>query len=154
MMTAPSSDRVLHIVDVENFLGGWVTADRVERFWKRYEAVVGIGPADHAFVGCAVATAAAVMFGTGSRARLIVGGRGKNAADKAVLGLLDGCHLGSRYWKAYVGSGDRSFSAIAGALQRSGCQVVNVSSGPPSLRFRMLQTSHVRVSLRPRIPAA
>ncbi|QWC84561.1 NYN domain-containing protein [Nocardioidaceae bacterium] len=130
--------RELHLVDVENLLGGaQVTEDAVRRLRVEFDQLVA-SPCSPDDVHQVVATStwhtlAEAAFGW-EVARPVF----QEGPDGADLALLDagGWRPEQRFSKVVIGSGDHIFAAYARRLRAAGVEVVVVSR-PESLAYEL-----------------
>jgi len=126
-----AAERVLHLVDVENLLGGTTfTIGDVRDLRTLYSRVAGSSDDDLEVIATSHSCAAAAWFGWAPAALRRVRS-GPNGADQALLEELDGWVAG-RFERVVIGSGDGIFALAAARLQRLGVQVTVVSR-PESL---------------------
>src|SRR4051812_22281292 len=79
------TSRALHLVDVENLLGGpWFTVGEVTAISLAYARTAGVAAGDLVVVASSHHTALAVWFGWGDARRLV-----RSGPDGADLALLD-----------------------------------------------------------------
>lgn len=119
--------RRLHVIDIENLLGGGtMTAARL-RAWS--DAYLGLGVfrcGDHVTIGVDVTGAAEVKFALGS-ARVVIG-RGRDGADRALLGVLrEEVDPVEHYAGLVLASGDGAFAEDVARLRDRGFEVTVVS---------------------------
>lgn len=118
--------RALHLLDLENILGGRVTPQRVTLAWQRYAEAVHLRPEDAVLVALSRATAAAAIFALPSSIRCIIGSNGRDGADAALVGAVDIRHAATRYARIYLASGDHYFIDLARQFRTLGCRVTQV----------------------------
>lgn len=124
--------RTLHLVDVENLMGGPLSGPLALRAAvTAYNALAPVQPGDHVIVGVNPQLALAV-FDVWPQARLVVRG-GPDGADNALIAAVsDVAWTASRYDRLVVGSGDGIFSVVIAAYRAAGIPV-GVVSRPSSL---------------------
>lgn len=119
-------NRALHLVDIENLLGGADFSEcAVQDLASAYAAAAGLSQGDHVVVASSHHAAAATWFGWPG-GRLLVRS-GPNGADIALLEVIAGEGVSERYERVVIASGDGAFADAAGALQADGTQVIVVS---------------------------
>lgn len=118
--------RALHLVDVENLLGGTdFTELDVGATAARYCQIAGVGADDLVVVASSHHTALPVWFGWGEARRLVRSG--PDGADLALLDVVRHEDVAVRFQRVVIGSGDGIFAFGAAALQRDGVGVTVVS---------------------------
>jgi hypothetical protein len=144
--------RSLHLVDVENLLGGTAFAEHdVAALACAYRRSAAIGPSDPVIVASSHHTAPAVWFGWGDARRLVRSG--SDGADLALLDVIEHENVAARFQRIVIGSGDGIFAFPAAALQRAGVAVTVVSQ-PEFLSNRLrLAARDVRFLAPPVTPA-
>jgi hypothetical protein len=118
--------RSLHLVDVENLLGGtrFTKAD-VEALALLYRATAGAASDDLVVVASSHHTALPVWLGWGNARRLVRSGA--DGADLALLEVIEKENVAVRFERVVIGSGDGIFAFSAAALQGAGVAVTIVS---------------------------
>ncbi|WP_193753583.1 NYN domain-containing protein [Microbacterium testaceum] len=119
------SERTLHLLDVENLVGGVVDPVRVRRMWEAYPVSVADG--DLVIAAFGAERAAHGMFALPSRVRPLVGSRGRDAADRALLAEIDVAWVAARFDRVVIASGDHIFTGMALALREAGVSVMLVA---------------------------
>jgi len=121
------SGRTLHLVDIENLMGGPRQGYRaMEAATLAYKDAVTVGPCDHVIVGCNPALMIDV-YRAWPHSRIAAMG-GPDGADRALLGnLRDARAVARRYHRVIVGSGDGIFGEIAAEIAGLGVPVGVVS---------------------------
>lgn len=144
-------DRSMHLVDVENLMGGtqFLSSD-VTAIEAQYRELAGIKPGDHVVIGSSHFTAGAVWFGW-SHARRVVRS-GPDGADLALIRLMDEEDLAGRYGRVVVGSGDGIFAEPCARLQALECPVTVVARCPASLSRRLAFAVRDTHFLEPTVP--
>jgi hypothetical protein len=118
--------RSVHLIDVENLLGGVdFTEMDVTGLISRYSGVAPKAPLDHLVVASSHRAAPAVWFGWPEARRLVQSG--PNGADLALLRVIEHERLAARYDRVVIGSGDGIFAEPAAALQELGVKVLVVA---------------------------
>lgn len=141
--------RTLHVVDVENVLGGThETADvhQVAEALSAYDAAVGARPDDLTFYGANPALQFRVHEAT-ARGR-VVGRRGPDGADDALLDMVAGDWVVERFDRVCIGSGDHAFAPFAAALRTAGVHVV-VACAPGRISAELYRAASEHVALAP-----
>lgn len=128
--------RSVHLIDIENLLGGptFTSADAA-RLEVEYRRVAALAAGDHVIVACSHFAAPAAWFGWGRGRRLIRSG--PDGADLALLGVLEGEGVASRFDRVVVASGDGIFAEACARLQGEGREVTVVSRGQDSLSLEL-----------------
>lgn len=116
--------RTLHLVDLENLMGGpFAGRAAIRRAVREYRAEAGVAAADLVVVATnpALLVEAAVAWSGGGR---FLAGGGEDGADLALLDVVqDACWIAERFDRVVIGSGDGLFSDAAAALRRLGVVV-------------------------------
>ena len=138
-----SPPRALHVLDVENLLGGQVTFGRTKVMWDLYCEAAKVDDADMIVAGCSRRFAESVLFALPSRGRVVIGANVPDGADAALLDAVDPTHQASRFARVVVGSGDHAFAPMALQFVTAGCPADLVTgSGFTARRLRMVCRSH------------
>lgn len=108
--------RTLHLIDVENLVGGSAAGvDAVASALEAYRRTVTIGPDDHVVLGSGTELAFAANAAWPSALLRI--GKGLDGADRALLSVLDPSFIVSHYHRLVVASGDHAFAPMVAALR-------------------------------------
>jgi hypothetical protein len=147
MIKIPS--RSIHLVDVENLLADpRPQPSDIETCRARYESIAGLGSGDLIVVGCSHGAAIAVGWKWPS-ARLVVRS-GPDGADLALLEVIEGEEIASRFEHVVIGSGDGIFAEAAAQLAAHGRSVTVVSRAAAlSRRLRLAASGVVYFSMPP-----
>lgn len=123
-----ATQRWLHVVDVENLIGGAAMSRcDVEELNARYAAAVSVhGTADIVIVACGERSAEAVFFGWDASARRLLRG-GRSGADLELLRVLTDEGVRRRFGHVVIASGDGIFWGVARQLADAGVDVTVVS---------------------------
>ena len=126
-LTAIRRQRQLHVVDVENLLGGtyFAPAD-VRRLRVDYSIATAMGATCQVVVA-ASADEPAMACGLGWPEAGLRLHRGPDGADLALLDVLLNEDVANRFQRIYIGSGDGIFAPVAAGLARRGVEVTVVS---------------------------
>jgi hypothetical protein len=133
-----ATDRILHLVDVENLTGG-ADFTQVEAAAVRqgYEAVAPTGIGDQVIIATSHHAAAAAWFAWPAEARRLVRS-GTDGADLVLIAVLALERVEARFDRVVIGSGDGIFAFPAARLQAAGCQVTVITRGEAlSLQLRL-----------------
>lgn len=124
---ADSCDRALHLIDLENLLGGRNFTAR-EAVWARaaYLATAPDANVSHLVLATSHHAALAAWFAWPGSARRLVQS-GPSGADLALLELISDEGVARRYERIVIGSGDGIFAFPAAQLQAAGCPVTVVT---------------------------
>ena len=123
----PVAGRSFHIVDLENLCGcGLPSVGEALSALEAYGAAAGRRPGDHGLIGLNRAAMAALAWHLPAGYRLVSGGTGANAAERALLASVEAAHLARCYDRVVIGSGDKAFCALAEALAKAGTAVTVV----------------------------
>lgn len=123
--TLPPTRRCIHLVDIENLLGGWVTDDRTADVVARYHRTGAIGSSDLVIVAGAQGAAKRWAFIAPWGWRRIFTADRPDSADDAlveagqVFAFSPTTHL-------VIGSGDHRFVPVATKARESGAQIHGV----------------------------
>jgi hypothetical protein len=133
--------RTLHLVDVENLMGGpFAGGNAMRESSRRYREAANVGLRDHVVIGCnpALALEAACNW----PGKLLVAGRGPDGADLALLEQArDARWVAQRFDRVVIGSGDGIFCDMAAALRSYGV-AVGVVAVEGSLSHSLARTAH------------
>ena len=134
--SAGRPDRRLHVIDIENLVGGGTLTEPRLRAWSdAYTALDLYRCGDHVAIGVDV-TGAAVVMGALRSPRVVLG-RGPDGADRALLRVLhDELDPARSYSELVLGSGDGIFADEVGRLTGRGLPVTLVAR-PGSLAKRL-----------------
>lgn len=133
---ADLSQRVLHLIDVENLLGGtsFDFLDVIE-LEDRYRRRIVVGDHDHFIVASCHRAAEATWFGWSESRRLVRSG--PSGADIALVDVLEREGVDRRYGAVVIASGDGRFAESAARLQALGCRVSVVAPRPGTVSRRL-----------------
>jgi hypothetical protein len=115
--------RTLHLVDLENLVGGRVSAERCSEAWSAYLAIVGIDRDDQVVVAVADEWALEALLQTPRPAQQLAPRREKDAADRALLDAWPIPDAARLFTRALIASGDNVFAEYAAALGAAGLTV-------------------------------
>ena len=117
--------RTLHVIDVENLVGGSAAGPAaVGPALAAYRSTAPVGLDDHAVIGAGPTLAvAAGLAWPGCQLRI---GRGIDGADRALLDAVEPAFAASHYDRVVIGSGDHAFVPLVAALRARGVPVVVV----------------------------
>jgi hypothetical protein len=125
--------RALHLVDLENLVGGPTAADKtIERVWGAYYGGIPRGTTDQVLVGSSRFFARRTwwMLPAGIQRRVR---DGKDGGELAILDEVDLDHLVERFGRLVIASGDGRFAELARAARGRGVHVHQVTGiGTPS----------------------
>lgn len=149
--TAVELPRASHIIDIENLTGSWLSPERVTAAWASYAARFKIKPGDAVMVGCGRDQARHVAFRIPSWVRLVIGERGADAADRALIDHVDVAFTARRYKAVVIGSADGAFAPLAAELGAAGCAVyAAVRAGQScSTKLRLATSGMIQLSGAP-----
>ncbi len=121
--------RTLHLIDVENLLGGtyFGMLDVID-LEDRYRGCVSVGKGDFVIVASGHPAAAATWFGWSPTRRLLRSGI--SGADRALVEVVEKEDVDRRFEHVVIGSGDGIFARPAARLQAQGCRVSVVAQRP------------------------
>ena len=134
--TLQPTSRALHLVDVENLLGGPnPDPGMVAPLAAAYCSAAQVGPRDHVVIASSHICARSVWYGWPTEARRLIAS-GPDGADNALLAVLATERAAERFGRVVIGSGDGIFATAAARLQASGADVT-VVCGAGSLARRL-----------------
>jgi hypothetical protein len=141
----PATGRILHLVDVENLVGG-ADFTRVEAAAVRqgYEGTAPAGVGDQLIIATSHHAAVAAWFAWPAKARRLVRS-GVDGADLALLAVLALERVETRFDHVVIGSGDGIFAFPAARLQAAGCQVTVVTRPEALSRQLRLAVRDIRL---------
>lgn len=116
----------LHVIDIENMVGGLVSPDRCSKIWAEYETKVGVSKGDQITVAVAWPNAEAAFFAVPARARRIGVPTAPDTADRALCESVEVSRVALRHHEVVIASGDHFFAPLARALRDAGVRVVQV----------------------------
>lgn len=118
--------RSLHLIDLENLVGGVVTAERVRAVWQRYVEVVGVDRDDAVVVSVAKRNSAVAAFNLPPNILRVIGQDVHDGADVALAEAVDVRHSATRFSRVYLASCDHYFSGLAREFRALGRPVTQV----------------------------
>jgi hypothetical protein len=119
--------RQLHLLDVENLLGGtYFTPAEVAHLRASYTTATDMSQFAQVVVG-ASADESAIASGLGWSGAGLRMRRGRDGADLELVALLRHEHVADRFEEVFVGSGDSIFAPVAAELATEGIFVTVVS---------------------------
>lgn len=146
-----SRGRALHVIDLENLAGGWLSVRRAREVWLTYERGIGIQNGDRAIVVVSSVFATTVRPVIPSYVRLAFCGPGPDAADRLLQKLAVGEINRRKFAMAIIASGDRFFTRTA-ELARSNEMNLWLVSGYGGVSGQLAALCPLRSRLR--LPAA
>lgn len=122
--SAATSRRELHVIDIENLIGGPVVSELdVARIRSAYDEIVVPAGTAHMVIGASHSVAIATAgFGWPTAGRRVFR-HGTDGADVALLEVLNGENVADRFEKVVIASGDGIFAMTARRLVAAGCEV-------------------------------
>lgn len=123
--------RTLHLLDVENLVGGTGAGLPVAPALEAYRRTIAVAAHDHVLLGSGptMAFEASVAW-PGALLRV---GRGVDGADNALLAEADPSFLAAHYDRVVIGSGDHAFVPLVSRLRALGVAVCVVTRDDTSL---------------------
>jgi hypothetical protein len=138
-----TSVRSLHLVDVENLLGGTsFTETDVVVAAAAYGTVAAVAAGDLVVVSSSHHTAFATWFGWGDARRVVRSGQ--DGADLALIEIIETENVAMRFDRVVIASGDKIFAVSAAQLQAAGVEVTVVSRRQSLSRQLRLAVRDVR----------
>jgi len=135
--------RELHILDVENLLGGtYFAPEDVCDLRAGYLLATAMSTNAQVVVG-ASADASAISGGVGWPGSGLRLRRGPNGADLALVDVLEHDDVTNRFERIYIGSGDGIFAPVAAELAQHGVDVTVVSRRAALSAKLRLASAHV-----------
>ena len=123
----PTPLRRLHLVDIENEVGGHVTAKTCLDFLAEYTRLGIVGDLDHVVVGCSPQTLRQTwVLPTGWRR--VMGPRGPQSADLALIDAEPSPRLLASYAELVLASADGGFLDVATRAKDAGLLVTVVTN--------------------------
>lgn len=125
-MNAGTARRLI-LVDIENLtLGADATAGDVARIWSHVAGrVIRVGASDRVVIGASFSVARQYRSCiTNHNVRWVLGGRERDAADRALLADVDRRRLARDFEELVVVSGDHAFAGLASEAASAGLRVV------------------------------
>lgn len=123
--------RTLHVLDVENLVGGTGADLPVAPVFDAYRATVRIGADDHVLLGTGPTMALeASLAWPGALLRV---GRGLDGADRALLAETDPGFVAAHYDRVVIGSGDHAFAPLVSRLRALSVAVCVITRDEMSL---------------------
>jgi len=136
MITRTASNRVLHLIDVENLAGGsFCSLQGVETTADEYLSLILPTGEDIYVIATSCNNAPAACFGWPTSAQRLMRS-GENGADLALLNAYEPLEITSKFSRVVIGSGDGIFAELAIQLTTLGCEVTIVSR-PDALSKRL-----------------
>ena len=147
--TAPTpSRRCIHLVDIENLLGGWVTDQRTRHLVARYHSTGLIGSADLVIVAGAHRAAARWAFAAPQGWRRIITADRPDAADDALV-KAGQAYAFSPTTHLVIGSGDHYFIPVAEKARAAGAQIHGlIGEGQVAPRVAVLFDATTQIGVR------
>lgn len=143
--------RSVHLVDLDNLVGGPWNPQLVPQAMAAYLAASGHRAGDHVHVAADARLAASAAFEMPVGAQFLVG-RGTDGADRRLLEVATPEHIAARYDRLVIGSGDGAFASLADEARRLGTEVVAIA--PHGSLARATREAADHVVLLPRFDTA
>ena len=142
--------RTLHLIDIENLVRGRISTARVQAAWAAYVETVGINHGDQVRISCASGARARLMaFAVPAGPQLLVGGRGPDAADQALISSVDVAFTARRFPAVVIASADHIFAPLASALASAGCEVTAAHATKCAAALARATATQIRVPVNP-----
>lgn len=116
----------LHLIDIENLCGGWVSDKSCAEVWDHYLHQVGVSPEDQIIVAASVRHAAPAFFTLPPTARRLLVSNAPDAADRALLDSVRLDRVITLHRSVVIASGDGAFAPLAQRLRAVGLRVTQV----------------------------
>ena len=137
--------RFLHLLDVENLVGGATfTKAEAAAVRRAFEGVAPTGGVNQVVLATSHHAAVPAWFAWPASARRLVRS-GADGADLALLQVLARERVEHRYDRVVIGSGDGIFAFPAARLQAAGCEVTVVTRPEALSRQLRLAVRDVRL---------
>lgn len=148
-------DRALHVIDVENVLGGaWAELAQTGVVFEGYRRRAGHRRGDLVVAAASRAVACRVVFDLPSWMTCHVAGGGPDAADHWLLDHVDVPWIARRVRRVVIASGDGIFATLASDLRTAGVRVEVASIGRCLSRTLDLLADEVHVLEDPALALA
>lgn len=118
--------RTLHLVDLENLVGGIVSSALVAEAWEEYARVTGLRAGDQVIVSVARRHAVDAFFALPAGIRRVIGSNAPDGADVALLDDVDVADVARRFGQVVIASGDHAFVPLARSIVELGVPVIQV----------------------------
>jgi hypothetical protein len=140
--------RYLHLVDIENLLGGWVTPTGVPCFIQAYR---GLYPwhSGHMFTAAVSKRFADSVFELPRSWRVLLAGNHPDAADEALLTYTSVQYVTARFDGLVIASGDHIFAEFVSGVRAAGI-ATTILTGHGHVSASLYCAAHNHVSLSDR----
>ncbi|MBO0907794.1 hypothetical protein [Arthrobacter sunyaminii] len=138
--------RSIHLVDIENQMGGAVSSAAISKFFEHYCETVGIGEQDHVVVGVSSSQALMELPLSLMGAYRFVFMPGTDGADKALQDVMLNECLPERFSTIICASGDGGFVPAISALTAEKAHVI-VAAPLNSIAKTMRMAAHQTIEL-------
>lgn len=143
--TSPPKGRALHLVDLDNLVGGPDHPELAVPALRVYLAVADFEVGDHLVLGADSSLAHKTCFDLPRGARLLIG-YGKDGADDRLIAAAEPSFVAARYDRVVICSGDHRFAPLARDLSARGV-VVDVAARRRSLARVLREAAHAYLPL-------
>lgn len=118
--------RTLHLIDLENLLGGRIDPHAVATLWNHYRELTAMRWDDHVIVAVSRRHALDTFTALPATVQRVVGPNSPDGADHALLDAIDIDWAARRFGQVIVATGDHIFTDTARRLAATGLQLVQV----------------------------
>ncbi|OUS97270.1 NYN domain-containing protein [Rhodococcus sp. NCIMB 12038] len=125
-IASPCDTTAVHLLDLENLVGGYLTPATIARAWNEYQQTVGISATDRVVVAVACRHRHTISSTLPSAVEIVLGDNGPDGADRALLAALDIDTVDPESTRVLIGSCDHIFAPLAAALRLRGVNVAQV----------------------------
>lgn len=141
----------MHLIDAENLLGGPnAPADAISRLWQVYRYGIPTTANDQFFWASSQRLARTAVGTLPAQGLRLLVRDGKDGADDALIDTVDVEHLGKRFERLVIASGDGKFTDVAVAARAAGLHV-HLVTGISDCSRRLARAASTRARLRLRI---
>jgi hypothetical protein len=117
--------RTFHVLDIENCCADpFPSATQMTAMFREYERITELGPCDHGIAAVHRDALPELLFDLPRWLRWILAPNGKDAADNALLAVVDERLILQRYDRLVIASADHAFTGLAERMAAAGVHVV------------------------------
>lgn len=142
-----SSGRTLHLLDLENMLGGIVTSHLVAEMWTTYEQLAPVAVGDHVIAGFGPYAAVEGVFALPTSVRKLVGTVGRDSADRVLIDAVDVDLTCRRFARVVISSVDGRFAPLAWALRSRGARVLFVDTKASAVSWMLYRSCEAHLTI-------
>lgn len=156
-MTTPTAHRTLHVIDLENLVGGTdASPGDLRAAWDAYRGHgIGIADDDHVIIATSSHVARVAWFALPATGIQRLVRDGQDGADLALIDAVDVPHAATRYGRISLASGDHAFTQLVleAKSHRMRVQLV-IGRGQPSRELMAACTARTWLRLDPTVGLA